>query len=61
MLTYENRCHVCGENQTENIRIEKEVGHCQICGFRYQLVEIDTETDWDTETYWEELMGAKSA
>lgn len=30
MLTYENRCPVCGENRTENIRIKEDVAHCQI-------------------------------
>lgn len=54
MLTYENRCPVCGEDRLEHVHIQEEgIAHCLICGYWYQLVE-------DTED-WEELMGAKSA
>ncbi|MFD1428481.1 hypothetical protein [Kroppenstedtia sanguinis] len=55
MLTYENRCHLCGEDRVEHVVIKDSVAHCQICGCRYRLVEEQEETDW------EELMGAKES
>lgn len=39
MLTYENRCPICGENRLENVKIKGGVAHCQICSCRYQLEE----------------------
>lgn len=54
-MPYENRCPVCGEDRPANVQVKRDVAHCQICGYRYRLVEEQAETDW------EELMGAKSA
>lgn len=54
-MSYENRCPVCGENRQEHVFVKEQIAHCQICGYRYRLVEVDTEIDW------EELMGARES